>query len=187
MTTTRPGDWTRIDGRSAIRFERELAHSPERVWRAIVDPVELTAWFPCRIDGDLTTVGAELRFAFEDDPASEEITTGRVLEVEHASRLRFTWADEELRIELEPVDGDDGAVGARTRLVFSDLMPPEHEPTAARTAAGWHSCLDDLDDFLATGIRNARGHEPDAPWRALYDAYVDDGVPHGAPIPGGSH
>ena len=101
MTTTRRGDWTRIDGRSAIRFERELAHSPERVWRAIVDPVELTAWFPCRIDGDLTTVGAELRFVFEDHPASEEITTGRVLEVEHASLLRFTWADEELRIELE--------------------------------------------------------------------------------------
>jgi uncharacterized protein YndB with AHSA1/START domain len=183
MTTTRRGDWTRIDGRAAIRFERELAHSPERVWHAIVDPAELTAWFPCRIDGDLTTVGAELRFIFDDDAATDEITTGRVLEVEDASRLRFSWADEELRIELEPV-GDDGS---RTRLVFSDLMPPDHEPAAARTAAGWHSCLADLDDFLARGTRNARGHEPDAAWRGLYDAYVADGVPHGAPLPDGSH
>jgi hypothetical protein len=29
-------------------------------------------------------------------------------------------------------------------------------------------------------------HGPDAEWRALYDAYVADGVPHGAPLPDGT-
>lgn len=29
-----------IDGRPALRFERTLAHSVERVWRAISDPAD---------------------------------------------------------------------------------------------------------------------------------------------------
>ncbi|HEX8073920.1 MAG TPA: SRPBCC domain-containing protein [Thermoleophilaceae bacterium] len=35
-----------IDGRPALRFERRLPHSVERVWRAITEPEELKAWFP---------------------------------------------------------------------------------------------------------------------------------------------
>ena len=39
-----------IDGRPALRFERTLAHSVERVWRAISDPAELERWFPAAAD-----------------------------------------------------------------------------------------------------------------------------------------
>jgi uncharacterized protein YndB with AHSA1/START domain len=35
-----------IDGRPALRFERRLAHSVERVWRAVSEPAELARWFP---------------------------------------------------------------------------------------------------------------------------------------------
>jgi uncharacterized protein YndB with AHSA1/START domain len=181
MTTTQRAEWVRIDGRSALRFERELAHSAERIWQAIIDPAEHTAWFPCRIDGDLGTVGAELRFVFSDDaPVSDEITRGTVLVSEHPSRLHFSWADQEIRIALEPLP--DGG----TQLVFIDLMPPTLEPTASRDAAGWHTCLDDLDDFLTTGVGKVGEHGLDTEWRALYDAYVADGVPHGAPLPDGT-
>ena len=34
-----------IDGRPALRFERRLAHSVERVWRAVTEPAELERWF----------------------------------------------------------------------------------------------------------------------------------------------
>ena len=34
-----------IDGRRALRFERRLPHSPERVWRAVTEPAELARWF----------------------------------------------------------------------------------------------------------------------------------------------
>ena len=39
-----------IDGRPALRFERTLAHSVERVWRAISEPAELERWFPAAAD-----------------------------------------------------------------------------------------------------------------------------------------
>ena len=39
-----------IDGRPALRFERTLADSVERVWRAISDPAELERWFPAAVD-----------------------------------------------------------------------------------------------------------------------------------------
>jgi uncharacterized protein YndB with AHSA1/START domain len=35
-----------IDGRPALRFDRTLPHSVERVWRAISEPTELQRWFP---------------------------------------------------------------------------------------------------------------------------------------------
>ena len=40
-----------IDGRPALRFERYLAHSVERVWRAVSEPAELERWFPPRQTG----------------------------------------------------------------------------------------------------------------------------------------
>src|SRR5258708_13074828 len=44
-----------------LRFTRELAHPPEKVWRAITQPRHLEAWFPPRIVGGWT-VGAPLEF-----------------------------------------------------------------------------------------------------------------------------
>jgi uncharacterized protein YndB with AHSA1/START domain len=37
----RDGTLEAIDGRPALRFERNLAHRIERVWRAIIVPTEL--------------------------------------------------------------------------------------------------------------------------------------------------
>ena len=34
-----------VDGRPALRFERRLKHSVERVWRAVTEPAELARWF----------------------------------------------------------------------------------------------------------------------------------------------
>ena len=55
--------------------------------------------------------------------------------------------------------------------------------TAAMNAGGWHQCLGELDALVADrpggGVKR-----PDAqPWRPLYDSYVADGLPSGAPLP----
>ena len=34
-----------IDGAPALRLERRLNHSIERVWRAVTEPQELARWF----------------------------------------------------------------------------------------------------------------------------------------------
>ena len=36
---------------SVLRYERRLAHPPQRVWRALTDDTDLAAWFPTTIEG----------------------------------------------------------------------------------------------------------------------------------------
>jgi uncharacterized protein YndB with AHSA1/START domain len=178
MTPER-GTYEQIDGQAGLRFVRDLDHPIERVWDAVTTPEGLAAWFPCRIEGDLLSVGAALRFVFEDDhPEVEGTAGGTVLQVEPPTTLRFSWEAEEIRLLLEP----HGRTGCR--LTFIDRMPDDYTPGAARTAAGWHVCLDELTEHLHTGAGTAPGPEPTPQWRALYEAYVADGVPHGAPVPG---
>ena len=133
----RDGTLTQLDGRDAVRFERRLAHPPERVWRAITEPGDLEAWFPADIEGDLGSAGAELSFPFRNDEAPTE--AGEVLESEPPRLLAYTWGGQTLRFELEP-DGDG------TRLVFTHALPREE---TAKTAAGWQLRLDDLEARLA--------------------------------------
>src|SRR3954468_19561411 len=91
-----------VDDRSALTFERRLAHSVERVWRAVTEPAELAHWFPAAMSGNLRPGGA-LTFAFPDG----EMPTmqGEVIEAGPPGSRGVTWGDDGLRIELEP-DGD---------------------------------------------------------------------------------
>ncbi len=70
-----------VDDRPALRFERRLDHSVERVWRALTDPSELGEWFPPGEEG--------LEVTDSDPPRL----------------LAGTWYGDVLRFELQP-DGD---------------------------------------------------------------------------------
>ena len=93
------GTYEIVDDRSALTFQRRLAHSVERVWRAVTEPAELAHWFPSAMSGDLRP-GGTLTFEFPDG----EMPTmqGEVIEVDPPRCLAFTWGDDVLRIELEP-------------------------------------------------------------------------------------
>jgi uncharacterized protein YndB with AHSA1/START domain len=120
------------DGRPVIRFERILRRPPQEVWRAITDPEELKAWFPCDVEADAWEAGAAVRFRFG---AKGPQLTGTVLEADEPRVLAYTWGEETLRFELSP------APGGGTRLVFSDALD---RAIAARNAAGWQVCLAQL-------------------------------------------
>ena len=60
-TTAHDGQLIETENGVGVRFERRLAHSPERVWRAVTEPDELAAWFPDTIEGEFAP-GAEVRF-----------------------------------------------------------------------------------------------------------------------------
>lgn len=166
------GTYERIGGRPTLRFERRITHPIDTVWRTISDPSELAHWFPTQVRGDLSRAGATLQFSF---PGEDGLHTGEVLEVEPPRLLAFTWFDDVLRFELEPV-GDDA-----TTLRFSHEI--QEIDAAARTMAGWTVCLDRLQDAAAGTPSAAPGPEATPEWRAHYDYYVADGVPSGAPIP----
>ena len=166
------GTYEIVDDRSALTFERRLAHSVERVWRAVTEPAELAHWFPSVVRGDLTA-GAPLTFEF---PGGEMPTMeGEVIEVDPPRTLAFTWGDDVLRIELE---GDDESCVLHFVVLFDDAE------RASRDAAGWHVCLDLLDRRLGGAATQAPSSEATDDWRGLYDEYQRRGLPAGAPIPG---
>jgi uncharacterized protein YndB with AHSA1/START domain len=146
------------EGRWTLRFERHFAHPIERVWRAVAEPADRDAWFPQRIEGDLVA-GGPLRFV--DDPnAADDGFDGRCLRIEPPHLLELAWGEDVLRIELTP-NGDG------TRLVFLDTVGDR--PHAARTASGWHHCL----NVLAATLAGADAPEMDEErWDEIHEHYL---------------
>jgi uncharacterized protein YndB with AHSA1/START domain len=122
-------------GRTVLRFERRLAHSPEKVWRALTDPDELSHWFPATVEMELRP-GGSVSF-HQDEPALDDMT-GEVVEVDPPKLLSYRWDGDLLRWELIP-DGDG------CRLLFSHTLSGGgtwgDERFAAQHAAGWDVCL----------------------------------------------
>ena len=166
------GTFTNLDGRPALRFERQLDDPVERVWEAVTQPDELAAWFPARVSYDELRAGTELSFVFpggEGPPGS-----GEVVDLDPPRRFVFTWDDDRLSFDLSPSDG--GCL-----LVFTHVF--DDRSTAARDAAGWHVCFDLLERSLGGERTTGPGGEVNEPWKGLYEEYVERDFPSGAPVP----
>jgi uncharacterized protein YndB with AHSA1/START domain len=159
--------------RAALIFERQLAHSPERVWRALTDPIELKAWYMSQasIEGrpggrvDMVTGPSQFHW------------TGQVLVWDPYSVLEYEWNAEPqqylpdgersiVRYELERRGG-----GTLLRLRHSRLTVP----TALGFAPGTHALLDRLVAHL--------GDAPLPNWTTRYDE-VKAGYPSWERPPG---
>jgi uncharacterized protein YndB with AHSA1/START domain len=176
------GAYDTIENRPALSFERRLSHPVDVVWRAITKSVELEHWFPSRVKVDEFEPGAEMTFTFDEMPLEGVPTTmtGRIIEFDPPRVFAFTWGppghDDHLRFELEPVPGVQACVLRLTVLLDS-------REKAARDGAGWHVCLDRLEQLLG-GHDGPAATSATGDWRALYDEYQRRGMPAGAPIPG---
>ena len=151
------GDLEHTADRWRLRFVRKLAHSQEKVWRAITEPEHLTAWFPQRIEGDWA-VGASLRF--EHPGKGFPGFDGQVLALVPPRLLEFRWGTDTLRFEIVP----DGA-GCQLTLMHTF----DQQGKGARDGAGWHLCLDMLEHHLdgTTPPWAPREH-----WAQVHEAYV---------------
>ncbi|MGH3630113.1 MAG: SRPBCC family protein [Sciscionella sp.] len=168
------GSYLEHEGRPAVRFERIYPHPITRVWDAVARPDGLARWFPSTVDLEGRVGGT---ISFFDDPNTAP-STGTVLVFDPPEHLAFTWADNELHVDLEAIDDD------HTRLILTDVLAARDE--AARNAAGWTVCLGELDKQLA-GQRSEGPHSATAAaWQPIYDDYVAAGMPSGADIPTGT-
>jgi uncharacterized protein YndB with AHSA1/START domain len=166
------GRLEQADGQWQVRFTRAYAHPRDRVWRAVPEAGHLAAWFPQRITGEWAP-GAELVFA--DPKGRGPDFTGEVLRCKPPELLEFRWGTDVLRFELAETGGGctltlldilAGTGGAST-LMLEDL--PAGLGTAARSAAGWHECLDRLACELAgQPVPFAAGER----WAEVYPGYV---------------
>ena len=111
---------------------RELRHSPEKVWQALIDPVQLREWAPFVVDGNLGTVGARVKLTWVGNPTP--INT-QVTRADAPKLLEFG----DIRWELE-------AFGSGTRLTLWHTIDRRF---IAWGAAGWHICFDVLDRLLS--------------------------------------
>ena len=145
------------DDRHILIFERRLAHSAERVWRAITEPGELRHWFPGVPRWEPLEPGAA--FDVEGDAGG----SGRIVEVAPPRVLAFDWGEDRLRFDLEP-DGD-GCL-----LTFTHAFG--NRELGAQTAAGWDLCLDRLAALL--GGAPLPESESLEGWPALHERYAAD-------------
>ena len=141
-----------IDGRPALRFERRLAQSVDRVWRAVSEPAELERWFPAAADWT-PAVGETFEAAG---------MTGEVTDVEAPHRLAWTFDGDRYSFELTSQEG--GCL-----LVFTHVF--DDRALAAQTATGWHAYFTRLDAHLAGG--HLSEEEAHAGWEDVHERYAE--------------
>lgn len=128
-----------------LDWERDYALGLERVWTAISDENEITAWmrFATRLE---LRVGGAIHIDF----SSQGFLDGVVCNLEAPNLLIYTWGDSLVKWNLE---GD----GSKTTLHFSHIgVRPE---LMAGMGAGWHAFLDRLEDHLTGSSRPDRYRE----------------------------
>ena len=109
---------------------RELRHSPEKVWQALTDPVQLREWAPFVVDASLGATGTvNLTWVGTPKPIETKVTR-----VEALKALEYG----DIRWELE-------ASGTGTRLTLWHSIDRGYITWGA---AGWHIALDVLDHLL---------------------------------------
>jgi uncharacterized protein YndB with AHSA1/START domain len=125
-----------------LDWDRAYPQNLERVWHAISNAEEISAWmkFPTQLD---PRVGGKIHIEFSAEGSLEGIVCN--LEPQHL--LIYTWGDSLVNWRLE---GD----AAATKLHFSHVgVRPE---LLAGLGAGWHAFLDQLEDHLTGGTRPDR-------------------------------
>ena len=168
-------EYETIGERPALAFERRIAHPVQAVWEAITTPAELARWFPCEVEVALR-LGGRMRFVFPEMPLADAPSTllGEVTELDPPRRFSFTWGEDHLHFAIEPIE--DGAACTLRSSVELDA-----KDKAARDAAGWHMCLDQLEQLLDGGPV-PRPYDADE-WRPIYEEYQRRGCPSGRRCP----
>jgi uncharacterized protein YndB with AHSA1/START domain len=159
--------------RVGLRFHRQLAHPPEKVWRALTESEHLRHWLPCDIVGK-RRAGADIQLPFWPDHVTmykidEPVLAGRINVWEPPAVFEWTWGGDVLRFELAP-----GASG--TSLTFTTWFAEPDRKAAANAAGGYHVCLDHLARLL-DGETDLALTDPNVQatadaWQREYDALL---------------
>jgi uncharacterized protein YndB with AHSA1/START domain len=165
MDTLDKGTYLEVDGRPAVRFVRLYPHDVDRVWRAVTDPAELKHWFPSPEVRYEARVGGSIELS--GDPYAPESKTTKVLAFEPPHRFGFEWGEDELDFTLT-------ATGDGCRLELLNILAGSGE--AARNAAGWEVCLEELRKTIY-GTPGSESNSSSLEWQPLLDGYLAQGFP----------
>jgi uncharacterized protein YndB with AHSA1/START domain len=129
----------------SVVIERELAHSPEKLWRALTQPHLMEAWL---MKNDFKPVeGHRFNLSNEPRPDVNVVIDCEVLTVEPNRTLSYTWAayglESVVTFTLTPT-----SAGTRLRMEQSGFRP-DQEAAFRGATAGWHRFLAALEDVLS--------------------------------------
>ena len=141
-----PTDKTARSQTESISFEFDLHHSPEKVWRALTDPVLLAEWLLPVVDLKLEPEAA-FTFKAQPQPGWDGAVNCRFLEIEAHRKLSYTWVVGDMEtvvtFTLTPT-----ASGTRLSLVQSGFKPDQTQNFAG-ARYGWKLMGGKLVDLLA--------------------------------------
>ena len=130
----------------SLSLDFDLQHPPEKVWRALTDPVLLAEWLLPVLDFRLEP-GAAFMFKTQAYPGWDGTVSCRLLEIEAQRKLSYTWTvpflDTVVTFTLTPT-----ASGPRLSIVQSGFTP-EHKREFGGARYGWNMMGGKLVDLLA--------------------------------------
>ncbi len=157
------------DGTTSLRFERELAGSAKRAWRALTESEQLRHWMPCDIVGP-REASAEVATPFWDEVIAkygieDTVLSGRIVTWDPPSTFAWEWDDELLTFRLEP-----NPAGTHLTLTvdLGDKSPELHQ-----VAAGYHMCLDQLCALVDTDDPPPFIDADPSPYETIYAALTE--------------
>ena len=133
----------------ALSFEFDLAHPPEKVWRALTDPELLAEWLLPVVELKLDLEpGAAFTFKTQPYPGWDGIVNCQMLEIEAQRKLSYRWVvgfglDTVVTFTLTPT-----ASGTRLSLVQSGFKPDQKQNFGG-ARYGWKMMGGKLVDLLA--------------------------------------
>jgi uncharacterized protein YndB with AHSA1/START domain len=140
-----PVDTTARSQTESISFEFDLKHPPQKVWRALTDPVLLTEWLLPVFDLELAP-GKAFTFKTQAYPGWDGVVSCRFVEIEAEKQLSYTWGvpgmDTVVTFTLAPT-----ASGTRLSLVQSGFRP-EQKQNWGGARYGWKMMGGKLVDLL---------------------------------------
>jgi len=130
----------------SLSFELELHHRPEKVWRALSDPVLLTEWLLPSIDFRFE-LGAAFTFQAPPQPGWDGSVNCRVVEIEVQRKLSYAWVvgdiDTVVTFTLTPT-----TTGTRLSIVQSGFKPDQKQNLGG-ARYGWKMMTQKLLELLA--------------------------------------
>jgi len=130
----------------SLSFEFDLHHGPEKVWRALTDPVLLAEWLLPVVDLQLEP-GSAFTFKAQPQPGWDGQVNCRFVEIEAQKKLSYTWVvggiDTVVTFTLTPTPS-----GTRLSLLQSGFKPDQKQNFGG-ARYGWKMMGGKLLDLLA--------------------------------------
>ena len=120
-----PTDTTARGQTESLSFEFDLKHPPQKVWRALTDPVLLSEWL-LPVTGLKLDLGEAFTFKTQAYPGWDGTVSCRMLTIEPQRQLSYTWSvpglDTVVTFTLTPT-----ASGTKLSLVQSGFKPDQKQ------------------------------------------------------------